>query len=507
MKFKQTFLAVGLAFTASLQAAPWVEVNDLAVRADIQLLNDSGAINLPATTYPLMWSSVNTQLSSIDTQSLNDNQLAAYTHLRRHIQKQTAPQLTTKVRAYLSNSNRRFSSFGDSLYEKGSVSASAEKVGTNWAGRLQVNYRSGFDKINEGDTAHLDGSYIAYRLGNWVMDVSAKPKWWGPGVDSSLILSNNARPLPAIAISRDNSEAFESPWLSWIGPWTFTAQMAQLEQNRVIANAKLWSTRAAFRPVAGLDIGFAWSYQWGGKGQPNSFEQFYRGLFGETECVNGAATCDESLQTKLGNQLAGYDVRWGDSIDGTPYALYAQTIGEDSPEPGTLRISDKGFLYGLELQLNWFESRLLANLEYSDTQANCGPRGDTSQDCYYEHGTYQSGYRYYRRSIGSTYDNDAETIVLTLFGQRLNGDTWQIKVRDLTLNSNDRDRFASDVNLGNTVSQFLQNVKQLDLQYTFPWHKSQLTLGGFFSQTDNHDNTGESNSEVSLYVNYEYRWE
>ncbi|MDQ7048457.1 MAG: capsule assembly Wzi family protein [Enterobacterales bacterium] len=107
-------------------------------------------------------------------------------------------------------------------------------------------------------------------------------------------------------------------------------------------------------------MGLSWSYQWGGQGQPESFRQFVRGLLGRTECANGASSCDVSLQSKLGNQLAGFDARWSGSFNDHTYAVYAQTIGEDSPEPGSLRISDKSYLYGIETQIS-FTQPILVN--------------------------------------------------------------------------------------------------------------------------------------------------
>ncbi len=43
--------------------------------------------------------------------------------------------------------------------------------------------------------------------------------WWGPGWISALALSNNARPIPQIGISRIDTSPFKTKWLSWMGPW------------------------------------------------------------------------------------------------------------------------------------------------------------------------------------------------------------------------------------------------------------------------------------------------
>ena len=56
----------------------------------------------------------------------------------------------------------------------------------------------------------LDGSYIAARLGNWSASLGQQERWWGPGWDGSLILSTNARPIPAVSFDRRVPEPFET---------------------------------------------------------------------------------------------------------------------------------------------------------------------------------------------------------------------------------------------------------------------------------------------------------
>ena len=55
-------------------------------------------------------------------------------------------------------------------------------------------------KGRKDDGIQLDGSYISARLGNWSTTFGQVDRWWGPGWDGSLILSTNARPIPAISL-------------------------------------------------------------------------------------------------------------------------------------------------------------------------------------------------------------------------------------------------------------------------------------------------------------------
>ena len=522
MLLKPIFFILFLLFLNPSVAAPWVEPDDLALRNDIQILADSGIITAPVTTFPLMWNAIKHDILSVNTSLLNNAQLQALNHVRFSYKYASSNTNIVKKSVYLANSEKRFTSYGNDNFDQGNIELSDEFFIGNLAGKLQVNYRVGLEDdpaITHQSPTNIDGSYLAYKLGNWVLSAGSIERWWGPGIDTSLIMSTNSRPLPAISITRDNSDAFETAWLSWIGPWTLTAQMAQLEEDRAIPNTLMWSARGTIRPLRGLEIGASWSFQWAGDGQPGSVKDFFSILFGNKECVTGEATCDPELNTFEGNHLAGYDIRWSDTVFDLPYAAYFQTIGEDgSPNAGL--ITDKADLFGIETRFNLFEQRILANLEYSDTQVICGGTGTTAMNCFYEHGStesgYRSGYRYYSRTMGSTYDNDAQTLVATFLIQTTAGNSWQLKFRKAQLNTDNIDRYSDDLNLGNPVSKVAEDVLQFDGQYKFIALDSRFTLGMMITNSKFDEATTTTDEDASAiyedgtsfdaYVKWEYRF-
>ncbi len=77
----------------------------------------------------------------------------------------------------------------------------------------------------------LDGSHATVQLGNWLLSANELDRWWGPGHEGSLILSNNARPMPTLMVERAEARAFETKWLSWLGPWRMSFGLSQMENR------------------------------------------------------------------------------------------------------------------------------------------------------------------------------------------------------------------------------------------------------------------------------------
>jgi hypothetical protein len=490
-----------LASTFSSHAAPWVKPDDLALRNDIQYLADTGIITAPVTTYPLMWQAIITDVLNAPIDELSESLQSALINVKNAYQQDNTKNHSVDIDVYVATDSKRFTSFGNDNVDQANIELAYQYDNQFFAGELQTNYRAGInDEMGDlGKDLNLDGSYAAVRLGNWLVSAGAVSRWWGPSIDTNLIMSTNARPLPALMLSRNNSSAFETPWLSWIGPWTFTTQMAKLESERYVPDALLWSSRGTLRPFRGLELGASWSVQWAGEGQPSSASEFWKVITGGKECANGQPSCDPELDTYLGNQLAGFDARWSDTLFGTPYAIYVQQIGEDGSPNGL--VTDKASLYGGEVRFSVFKHRLMFNLEYSDTQVACSGDSD-NLNCYYEHGTYKSGYRYNRRTIGSTYDNDAEVISATLLGQLKNGHDWQVKLRLADLNTDNLDRYPDDNTMGNTVSKVAEQLNQLEGQYRFDAWQSRFTLGAVVSQTEI---AQDNNSSFDVFLQWQYK--
>ena len=380
---------------------PWLAPGDVRARHDIQLLVDDGLINLPMSAWPI---AVSDLAQALDTARGDPTpaQSAAIARLRK-VASEGRPTLGFDVRAAARPTVLR--TFEDTPREEGELSAWVSGfVGDRWGGRLEVTAAADPD---DDEPIRLDGSYFAGKFGNWIVTAGAQERWWGSGWQGSLILSNNARPVPALALDRAVSKPFESKWLKWIGPWRLTTFMGYMESGRQdYDHPLLFGFRVSARPLDGLEISIERTAQWCGEGRSCDWDDFWNLWSGNDNAGENVDPEDEP-----GNQLAGWDIRWASPIGDWNYALYNQHTGEtiDNKIPRPYRSMD---IAGLE---TWGSSGTdgsswRASLEWANTRCGGTENGERLWDCAYNHQIFNpDGYRYYGRPLGHSMDGDGDT--------------------------------------------------------------------------------------------------
>ena len=223
-----TALLVGRQVSAG---EPWVAPGDLQVRHDLELLVDGGLLNIPLSQWPVPASDISAALEAIDdatpARQLTMAQSAAVRRLRQLVSPESTGAFYELAAAARPEELRTFWDEPRAVYQ-GSIGA-AGFVGDRFGGRLELTV---VDSPPDGDNYRPDGSYVAAIFGNWIVTLGAQDRWWGSGWQNSLILSNNARPVPAISIDRALSTPFESKWLSWIGPWRVSTFLGYMNEQR-----------------------------------------------------------------------------------------------------------------------------------------------------------------------------------------------------------------------------------------------------------------------------------
>lgn len=483
-------------FALNARAGQWVEVGDAKLRHYLQVLSDGGLLSAPITTWPLTWESVSEELKL--WQKKAEDKDPDYLKLPRlqqkaldYVQAAHAQSLLRQNRlsADLRDNINIQPRFGNNQREEQLYQISTEKTNERYAYKAQLAFAN--DATDDRDF-RLDGSYLAGFWNNWQLSLGAVDRWWGPGWHSNLILTNSARPVPGLSFQRNNTQSFPAPVLRWLGPWQLVVFAGQLENDRAIPEANLIGMRYTMKPFAWLELGVSRTAQWGGEGRSRSLESFIDLVLGNDNGDTGITS-----DADPGNQLGGLDFRISGTLLGQAMALYGQLVGEDEADYAP---SKRIIMAGFETAFDMLTIQNRMYVEYIDTVAN-GYKGDDIYNVIYNHGTYQSGYRYRGRPIGFALDNDARAITLAGAHYLRQGNSFAWSVSKLKLNIDG----TSLVPFGNVWSLNRQEFWLGDVRYEHEFSQWVLSLGlQHFS--DNTLSTADDFDGALFYGGVEYKF-
>jgi hypothetical protein len=426
MKVRSVSIACLAVLASQVVAAQgfFLPASDARLRDDVSLLVDEGVLNLPVNEWPLAREDVSLAMSKVDATDLRDAALRAA--LSRVKAAANAPEDATEWRIREIGVTtgqpgllRDDATLGRENLELRSVGGmSTDRYGIKLAA-------TGVVDASDGQDVRFDGSEITVRWGNWLFSANQMDRWWGPGRDGSLILSTNARPMPALSLDRYRSLPANMPGLRWLGPWRFTAFLGLGENERPDVDRPLFmGMRLSFKPAPIFEFGMSRTAQFCGKGRPCGLRTFGRVLIGRDNA--GIRGLDDPAK-EPGNQMAGFDVRIVSPFKVLPIALFAQEIGEDNSSTGI----PERYLgqFGAE---SWFMRDsgwvLRTRIEYANTSCKWY-NPSLEANCAYRQGIFFAGYRYRGRNIGHTTDGDSETTSMTVSLTQPQGDRWAVMVR------------------------------------------------------------------------------
>jgi hypothetical protein len=407
--------------------AGWFESGDTQLRLDLQVLNDAEVIRLPVSHWPVSRATVEYALANAkDHAATNAAVITALERVRRRLEPPRQLSYSAALRAGEPGLLRDFDTLGR---EKGELELDARYSSDRISVGLSM---TGAADPADGQQARLDGSHATVRLGNWVFSANTLDRSWGPSNESSLILSNNARPMPSVMVERAEARAPRWSWLQWLGPYRFTFGISQMESERADIDSPLFMAwRVVFMPFKDMELGLSRTAQFCGKQLSCNLDTFGNMLAG-----NDNVGIDATPENEPGNQMAGFDLRWSSPIGNGPYAIFAQYIGED--ESSYLPAKYLGQL-GFEVWKPMASGGLVKGFaEYSNTtcaglsiNSNRGP----FYNCSYNQGRFSvEGYRYRGRVIGHSADSDAETFSAGTIYSENNGRLWTLTGRFARLN-------------------------------------------------------------------------
>ena len=219
--------SIMLVNTKVVDASPWASPDDLLFRHDLQILVDSGALNIPISTWPLAWGDIAYNLTKNESE-MSLIEITSFQRIKEALIEAEMGGLGGQTEIKVAKNPNQMTWFNDSVTNTKSVGAQSSYLSKNLALNIKV------EKI-PGKTL-MDESYLAIARGNYSLTLGSKKNWWGPGWDSSLVLSSNARPIRGLSIERNFSDPFESAFLKWIGPWDLSVIIGELDSNRSISD-------------------------------------------------------------------------------------------------------------------------------------------------------------------------------------------------------------------------------------------------------------------------------
>jgi hypothetical protein len=393
--YRAALLASLLAVCASAAAdpsGPWMP--DAAARHRLELLVDDAGLELPLTHWPLPRRAVEDALDALPgalTPALAD----ARAQLQEALRAQDRSQLTLRVRGR----DEILSGFGDDATAGSGIAVRSSTLATpQWV--LQAGGR--LDAVPPGESAKRfrpDGTALATEVLGVQLQAWSHRSWWGPGWQDSLVLGNNAPAFDGIGLQRAAAGRSQSPWLSWLGPWTFEFFVAQAEGG---SHAIFVGNRLTARPLPLLEIGLTRTAQWGGENHPQTLTSFTKMLFG----IGVNANAPGQAANDPGNEMAGFDVRLR-CPGGRRCAAYAQVIGEDATRHVPSRFLG---LYGLE---SWSaDGRQRWFAEFVETVCGAVLEHHPLRPCAYRNYAYPEGYTHATRWIGAAAGSDSRVLTL-----------------------------------------------------------------------------------------------
>jgi hypothetical protein len=269
----------------------------------------------------------------------------------------------------------------------------------NISSRLIINH-------SRGEKYTLDGSYLQHTSGITTIGVGSIDRHWSFSKNTSLILSQNARPTKSIYLKLKNK--FQYDWLPSEANWSLEAFNGFTEGSLNNSRSMMAGIRATFTPAKGLNFELMQTSQWGGKGHNTGVSALGTALFFDTNSGSNSNI----------NKMAGFGVSYLIPSKIIPLRIYGQAIGED--EAGNLP-SCYAYNAGLEWANSKIKYPISVGIENIDTRIDTTKHGFCGPNTMYNNGIY--AYTNYGKTIGAAIDSEGTSVgiyVSTQISQNIN---------------------------------------------------------------------------------------
>ena len=443
-------------------AAQGIVLNNEDLRTDLNWLNQQGVIQISTSTWPLSGDEIQRALSNAKIENLVQQKV-----INSVMANLEAENTSTKLALFAETDPQNIpQKFADEQKSQYQAAFEINAGGKQWDARLRVNAEKD-PIIDNGHDVNVEGSYLAGKLWNQWLIAGQIPTYWGPGHEGSLIRGDASRPVYGLTMQRAEQQAFETKWLSWIGPWQYQAFAGQLDDYEAVPDTNILGLRLTAQPLPYLELGASRTFQIDGQGQPDSLKAYWNAFIGKDNA------CDDNGCTGEGNasnQIAGFDARLNlQQWFKVPLSLYGQFVGED--EAGLLP-SKKMYLAGIDYSSQFKNMPFQIYTEWADTRTNGEVQGIS-----YNHHIYTDGYYQHGFPLGHAMGGDGQML-------SLGGD-----IRFDVMNRLNGRVMVAKVNQSNSINNhaFTQKdeIKALDLTWThYLKPNAPLKMNGWVSDSD-----------------------
>ncbi len=418
-------LLLALTIPSFLYASPWVNADDTRLRLTIESLSLCGVNPPNLNKFPYNLSNVYNEIENIDLSNQSKKCREIILSLEEFIRVSVSKE-TIRIGLQSRGAEQKLTDFSRRQIKEENAYFFIEKTSDNWS--IKINGT----KIYKEDSIvnRLDESYIAYTFNNKIIKLGRTSRWWSPSWDTSLILSNNARPIPSITFSNNLANSVKLPFVELLGPLNYEFFVGQLEKDRKISKAKMLGTRISFNPKPKFSMSLFRTAQFGGEGRPENLKTIVKLILGQDNVGYSGITS----VNQPGNQLAGIDFKIK-ALEKNNLEFFSQIVGEDKGEQFIVPTKTfYNFGIGYFFPNTKYIDKLL--LEYTNTKAYIKKKRGVFKNITYNHEVYEDGYRYYKKPIGSSIDADSAKLSFIYLRQFQKNNLLKIKYTTAKINKN-----------------------------------------------------------------------
>ena len=265
----------------------------------------------------------------------------------------------------------------------------------------------------------LDGSYLQYTSGIITFGIGSINRLWSFSNNTSLILSQNARPIESIYLKLENKLKYN--WLPSKANWSFEVFNGFNDGALDSTKSMLLGARAILSPYEGLDFELIQTSQWGGKGYDSGISALSSALLFDT---------NEGSNFNI-NKMAGFGISYTIPSQVIPLRIYGQAIGED--EAGNFP-SCFAHLSGLEWTNKKIKYPSIIGIEAIDTRTGTSTHGYCGPNSIYNNSIYD--YTNDGKTMGTAIDTEGTSVTLYLrsrISQKIN---IEFATKSVVINNN-----------------------------------------------------------------------